>query len=186
MTLLRALPIPAINGDDQLFGSGGNDRLIGGTGNDTLSGGTGDDLYDVDSTGDTITEASGQGGDTVRSSVTHTLAPNVEELFLLGSLSIDGTGNAEANNIVGNAAANTLNGLDGNDTLSGVGGDDILNGGAGNDRLIGGEGEDSLDGGPGNDLMQGGLDNDTYVVDNFFDQVAESASQGTDTVCAPF
>lgn len=46
-------------GDDIIYGQSGDDLLDGGTGNDTLKGGTGNDSYYVDSTGDTVVEASG-------------------------------------------------------------------------------------------------------------------------------
>jgi hypothetical protein len=122
-------------GNDILNGGDGNDTLNGGTGNDTLIGGLGNDVYQVDSTTDVITENSGQGTDTIQSSVTFSLAafPNLENLTLTGSSVIDGTGNTANNSLTGNTANNTLNGGDGNDTL---------NGGSGNDTLIGGNGSD--------------------------------------------
>jgi Ca2+-binding RTX toxin-like protein len=122
-------------GNDILNGGDGNDTLNGGTGNDTLIGGLGNDVYQVDSTTDVITENSGQGTDTIQSSVTYTIASlaNIENLTLTGSSVIDGTGNTVNNSLTGNTANNTLNGGDGNDTL---------NGGAGNDSLIGGNGND--------------------------------------------
>jgi Ca2+-binding RTX toxin-like protein len=122
-------------GNDILNGGDGNDTLNGGTGNDTLIGGLGNDVYQVDSTTDVITENSGQGTDTIQSSVTYMIASlaNIENLTLTGSSVIDGTGNTVNNSLTGNTANNTLNGGDGNDTL---------NGGAGNDSLIGGNGND--------------------------------------------
>jgi Ca2+-binding RTX toxin-like protein len=110
----------------------GLDRLVGGAGNDT---------YITDG-GDSITDLAGAGPDTVRSSVTHTLGSNLENLILTGSAALSGTGNTLTNTMTGNAGANTLNGMTGADTL---------NGGAGNDRLIGGAGNDSMTGGTGAD-----------------------------------
>src|SRR5262245_18913326 len=52
-----------LEGNDSLFGLAGNDLLDGGPGNDTLRGGAGDDDYVVDSTSDTVIEASGEGSD---------------------------------------------------------------------------------------------------------------------------
>ena len=132
------------NGNDSLEGRGGNDALDGGAGNDTLSGGTGtdtliggfgNDIYVTDG-GDTITEASNGGTDTVQSSVTHTLALNVENLTLTGSAAINGTGNTLNNVIMGNSAVNTLNGGTGTDTLVGGAGNDNLTGGSGNDTFV--------------------------------------------------
>jgi Ca2+-binding RTX toxin-like protein len=125
-------------GNDTLIGTAGPDTLDGGTGADILTGGLGDDLYIVDNTGDRIVEAAGAGTDTVQSSVTLTLAANVENLILTGSAAINGTGNTLANVLTGNTGVNTLAGGGGNDTLDGgldtVG--DVLNGGAGNDIYI--------------------------------------------------
>ena len=79
----------AVGGDDQIYGGDGtdtlygglgNDRLDGGTGADKMNGGAGDDTFIVDNSGDVITEAAGQGADTVIASVTYTLAANVENL----------------------------------------------------------------------------------------------------------
>jgi Ca2+-binding RTX toxin-like protein len=120
------------SGADTLNGGSGADTLDGGTGTDTLVGGLGNDTYITDG-GDTITEAANAGIDTVQSSVTHTLAANVENLTLTGSAAINGTGNALNNVITGNSGANTLIGGEGNDTLIGGLGNDTLNGGAGND-----------------------------------------------------
>ena len=49
--------------------------------------------------------------------VGYTLTPNLENLTLQGTISINGTGNDLNNIITGNAAANTLNGGFGNDDL---------------------------------------------------------------------
>ena len=122
--------------NDTINGLAGNDSLNGGPGNDTLVGGTGDDTYVVDSSLDVIVEAAGEGTDSVSSTVTFTLAANVETLTLAGTAAINGTGNALDNSLTGNSAANVLAGLAGNDTLNGGGGNDSLSGGAGNDLFV--------------------------------------------------
>jgi VCBS repeat-containing protein len=131
-------------GNDTLNGLGGNDRLDGGTGSDRLVGGAGDDLYIVDNTGDVVVENASEGLDTVQSSVSYTLAANVENLILTGGANRNGTGNSLANVMTGNSGNNLLRGLDGNDTLNGLAGQDTLEGGTGNDILDGGEGIDQV------------------------------------------
>ncbi len=111
---------------NKLTGLAGNDTLNGGAGDDTMLGGLGNDTYYVDALKDKVTEKAKEGTDTVLSSVSHTLAANVENLSLLGELAINATGNAESNTLLGNAAQNTINGGLGSDTLTGGGGADTF------------------------------------------------------------
>ncbi|MBD2601896.1 Calx-beta domain-containing protein, partial [Microcystis viridis] len=64
--------------------------------------------------------------DTWQSSLTRTLPNNVENLRLIGSNNINGTGNAGNNNITGNSGINQINGGAGIDTLTGGLGADIF------------------------------------------------------------
>ncbi|MEI6644183.1 MAG: cadherin domain-containing protein, partial [Novosphingobium sp.] len=80
-------------GNDALTGNGGNDVLDGGKGADKMDGGTGNDVYIVDDAGDQIIEAAGSGADTIKTSLSYTLAPELENLSLLGSASLSGRGN---------------------------------------------------------------------------------------------
>lgn len=148
---------------NHLIGGGGNDLLDGRAGADMLEGGKGNDTYYVDVSGDLVIELAGEGSDRVFSSVSYTLAANIESLTLTGSTATNGTGNGGNNVITGNGIANALVGLEGNDTLIGLGGDDALSGGAGNDRLLGGAGADMLDAGLGSDVLTGGTGADKFV-----------------------
>jgi Ca2+-binding RTX toxin-like protein len=130
-----------VAGNDTLIGNGGNDWLDGGIGADTMTGGTGNDTYTVDNAGDLITENALEGTDLVRSSISYTLGANVENLTLLGSAGINGTGNALDNAIRDNAGSNILDGGAGADKLYGYGGDDtfiIDNAGDGIAEAVGG------------------------------------------------
>jgi len=149
---------------NSLVGAGGSDTLDGGAGADTLAGGAGNDAYVVDNMADVVIEAANEGVDDVQSSVSHTLAANVENLTLTGSVAINGTGNELANVLTGNTAANSLAG------------------GAGNDTIAAGAGNDTLNGGTGNDSLTGGAGNDTYVIDSTNDVIVEVANEGTDLV----
>jgi len=134
--------------NNRLTGYEGNDLLDGGTGNDTMLGGLGDDTYVVNVTTDVVTELADEGIDTIQTSVSlSTLANNVENLVLLGTSALNGTGNGLNNVITGNSAVNTLTGGAGNDTLNGAGGNDILVGGLGNDvyQYYAGQGNDQID-----------------------------------------
>jgi serralysin len=130
--------------NDTISGGTGNDTLYGGTGNDTLNGGTGDDILDsigggIDSlaggmgndiygiynSSSTITESAGEGTDTVWTEVNYTLATNVENMYLVGS--VNGTGNSSDNTIIGYGSGDNI--------LYGAGGDDILTGGLGADTF---------------------------------------------------
>ncbi|MFM9109354.1 MAG: hypothetical protein ACKOPN_01905 [Prochlorococcaceae cyanobacterium] len=120
----NALSLQGNAGRNQLLGTAFDDSINGGGDADDLQGRGGNDTYVVDNTGDTITELAGQGVDRVQSSVSVTLAANVEDLELTGTAAINGTGNGLANRLSGNGARN------------------VLDGGAGLDLLLGGEGGD--------------------------------------------
>ncbi|MGN6820011.1 MAG: hypothetical protein ACTHJR_15200 [Sphingomonas sp.] len=124
------------DGNDSLFGYGGNDNLYGGLGNDTLDGGTGtdmlyggqgDDTYVVSDAHAKVIELAGEGNDTVKASISYSLAgmSNIETLQLTGTANINATGNAEHNTLIGNAGSNVLDGGGGGDTLQGGAGNDV-------------------------------------------------------------
>ena len=141
-------------GNDVLAGGGGNDVLDGGAGGDTMSGGTGSDTYYVESAGDKVIEAVGEGTDTVFTAMSFVLPDNVEILTAIDTANYYEradtlTGNALDNVITGDRWNNVIDGKDGRDQLHGGEGDDTLSGA---DKVTaGGVGDDLLDGGGGND-----------------------------------
>jgi Ca2+-binding RTX toxin-like protein len=149
------------SGNDRLIGGAGNDLLDGGYGADTMIGGSGSDTYTVDNPGDVVTENAGQGTDTVKSSVSHTLGDNVEKLVLTGGTAINGTGNPLNNTLTGNGGANTLDGGAGNDILQGGKGNDtyLFNRGGGVDTWI------------ENDAAVGNVDVGRFGLDILHDQI---------------
>jgi hypothetical protein len=126
-----------IDGDITL--GDGNDTFDnrGGTFVGTAAGGGGNDTYIVDDPSIQLTEDAHAGKDTVRSSVTFSLADNFEVLQLTGVADIWGIGNAGSNKIGGNAGDNLLSGAAGNDHLTGFGGADtfVFKSGDGHDTV---------------------------------------------------
>ncbi len=133
---------------DLLEGGGGNDTLRGGLGNDTMLGGAGHDTYVVDCAGDNVFESTTISGlidaggvDTVLSVVSYSLDTHagvrfVENLGLIGTANINGTGNLKANLITGTSGRNVLNGGAGADSLMGREGDDTYIVDSTGDRVI--------------------------------------------------
>lgn len=123
--------VSSINGtgnslDNVLIGNSGDNLLDGLGGTDTLIGGAGNDSYNIDSNTDVITENTGEGADTVISSISYTLGTNLENMTLSGAAALNATGNALNNVLMGNSGNNILSGGIGNDTLVGGAGADTF------------------------------------------------------------
>lgn len=108
-----------------IYGNNFSNVIDGRGGADKMVGYKGDDTYYVDNAGDVVTEAANAGSDTIRTTISLTLAANVERLILDGG-DINGAGNALANRIDGSSGRNFLNGLEGADRLTGAGGADAF------------------------------------------------------------
>ncbi|MEX0381707.1 hypothetical protein V6X02_00010 [Spiribacter sp. 1M153] len=189
--------LSGLAGDDELIGAGGDDYLIGGNGADALRGGAGDDEYFVTSN-DSVTEAAGEGTDTVLTDrVNYSLtddAPNVENLrYVAGSAEDAGPGSNDFTG-EGSAADNRIVGGQGNDVLTGLGGDDTLEGGAGGDTLEGGGDDDTFivrsdangeDGDYASDTLRGGGGLDTlefYANDDDQELILNTTTNGVEVV----
>ncbi len=165
--------IRGLDGNDSIRGLGGNDYIDGGLGSDTMIGGSGDDTYVVDAPGDIITELPFEGIDKVQSFISYTLSENVENLELLGSTDIDGTGNALANKILGNSARNIITAGEGNDFIDGLGGNDLVFGGDGNDTITCGIAQQGL--------VYGQSGKDTFLISRPQNFLEIYGGSGTDT-----
>ncbi len=108
-------------------GSNQNDAFISYGGGIALLGGLGDDTYYLWDSADLVTEAAGQGIDTVVAYDWRTvLANNVENLVVSSDGAIG----------IGNAQNNIIAGEDGAQSIDGGAGNDVLIGGAGADRFL--------------------------------------------------
>jgi Ca2+-binding RTX toxin-like protein len=206
--------------DDELRGREGNDILNGGTGNDILNGGTGadimkgdigNDVYLVDNLADLAVELYGEGTDTVKSSVSFSLANKyIENIILTGSSNINATGNSYDNRLTGNAGLNILKGGFGDDIYvvqdqddvvvekAGQGTDTIQTAssyllyqdhvenltltGSGDTYAIGNPNDNVIRGNSGDNELYGGVGDDTYYVQDKDDHVHESSVAGYDKV----
>jgi Ca2+-binding RTX toxin-like protein len=126
-------------GSDRIEGNGGKDTLYGGAGNDTINGGDyhdvmvgglGNDVYIVDQSIDTVTEKSGEGVDTIQTSIS---IFSITKLSAIDNLTYTGTSAAQ---LTGNALSNVITGSSGNDKIDGFLGADIMIGAQGNDAYI--------------------------------------------------
>ncbi|MEQ1525411.1 MAG: hypothetical protein ABL911_01520 [Gallionella sp.] len=126
-----------------------NNILIGNSGTNTLIGGLGDDTYIIQNAGDVVIENAGEGVDKIFSSVGYQLNANEENLVLLGSNAINGTGNDSDNVIDGINQFAKVNGWGVNT------GANVLTGGLGNDFYFTGEGDTVVEfAGEGIDTVQ--------------------------------
>ncbi|NNU47735.1 calcium-binding protein [Rhizobium sp. WYCCWR 11279] len=118
-----------------------------------LYGGTGNDTFTVTNANQIVDESRGGGTDTVKASISFSLADTAHAIGTIENLTLTETANLSA---TGNNTANVLTGNDGNN---------FLNGGKGNDRLVGGLGNDKLIGKAGADVLTGGGGADSFVFD---------------------
>jgi Ca2+-binding RTX toxin-like protein len=141
---------------ETLYGRAGDDTLNGGAGPDTMVGGSGNDTYIVDSLGDVVIEAPGEGTDTVKASVGS--RTNVSQIYKLPAEVENLLGTAAvAQGVSGNALNNAITMGNGGDlVLLHDGGDDTVIGGGGNDFIYYGgafTNGDRNDGGAGTDTV---------------------------------
>ena len=179
-----------------------------------MLGGAGEDTYIVDNGADVVAELPNNGIDTIRSSISYVLSPDVENLTLTGSGNLNGTGNSLDNVLTSNTGIDTLIGGLGNDIyfLNNAGVAVMENPGEGTDSVVAGFSftlvgtnleNVTLTGGAnltatgnalanvltsntGIDTLMGGLGNDTYALNNAAVTIVENLGEGTDTVMTSF
>jgi Ca2+-binding RTX toxin-like protein len=128
VTLMANVNTLVLTGTSNLTGtaSSANDTLVSNSGIDTLVGGSGRDLFIVNNSADVIQNAT--ANDTIESSVNYVLPSTINNLILIGTANISGTGNASSDTLT---AAGS-----GNDTLTAGSGVATLIGGAGNETFV--------------------------------------------------
>jgi Ca2+-binding RTX toxin-like protein len=129
----------ALDGNDQITGSGQNDRIFGGEGIDIINGNSGDDLIVLDPEGPST---------------------NTPGSSWLVERAEGGLGN---DHIINREGRSVLSGEQGNDRLIGGVDEDVISGGRGDDELNGGLGIDLLIGGLGDDTLTGDLGTDVFL-----------------------
>jgi trimeric autotransporter adhesin len=93
---------------DQLTANSGTDTLTAGTGTATIVGGAGNDTFVVNSTSDVVQDSYTTTTNVISSSVSYTLATNVNRLLLTGTSALVGTANTGNDTLTANTGADTL------------------------------------------------------------------------------
>ena len=173
--------------------NGGNDTLFSGSGIDTLIGGTGNDMFVVTNAATVIQEAPNSGSNLEKTSVSVTLAANVQNLtgFAGGNLTLIGnnlnntiTANSGNDLLVAGSGADTLVGSTGADVLEGGSGNDVMNDSSGANAMLAGSGNDSLNAGSGAAFLAGGAGNDAITLGSGKAVVAFNSGNGPAAIYA--
>ena len=119
--------ITANSGADTLIAGSGNQTLTSGSGIDSMVGGAGIDTFIVNNSADTISVATVNAGNVVKTNFSYVLPANLLNLTALGTNAVT---------LTGNTLADTLTANGGNDTLISGSGIDTMVGGAGNVTFV--------------------------------------------------
>lgn len=154
-------------GNDYLDGDDGDDTLLGGAGNDYLDGDDGDDMLNGGAGVDRM--YGGYGNDTY-------VVDNVEDF--VREYEDEGIDQVNVAIAVKNGVYVLGNNFE-NATLTNTVAFTLV-GNELDNVLTGNKAANIIDGGAGADFMLGGAGNDTYMVDDYFDEVEDSS--GIDTI----
>jgi len=209
LTGSSALSATGNSANDTLVANGGNDTLIAGSGVATLIGGTGNDLFVINNTADVVQDSVIGTNSSIQSSVSTTLAANVNTLILTGTAALRGTANNGNATLVSNTGVDTLVGGTGNDVFIVNNSSDVIQTGSvaanntiqagfsyvlpstvntlvltGTGRLKGtaNSGNDTLVSGTGVNTLIGGAGSDVFVINNSKDVIQTGSIAANNTI----
>ena len=184
----------------------GTDTLTSNTGLDTLVGSSGNDTFVINNSNDLIQDTSTTATNSVQSSVSYSLATNVNTLTLTGTSALTGTANSGTDTLTSNTGIDTLVGGSANDTFVVNNSNDVIQDTftattntaksavsyslatnvntlilTGSANLVGtaNSGNDSLTGNAGTDTLKGGSGVDTLIAGTGIDTLIGGAGNTT-------
>jgi trimeric autotransporter adhesin len=137
LTLIGSVALTATGNasNNVITANNSNDTLFAGSGLATLVGGSGNDTFVVNSVSDVVVDSASSTNNTIQSSVSFTLAANVNDLQLTGTAALTGTANSGSDTLVSNSGVDTLVGGSGPDLFIINNAADVILNAASNDTV---------------------------------------------------